>query len=341
MNLEVVSGKWEIEGTQYTHVQNGNLFPDSLVVSKQQERDARIEFSVILKDSPQKVIHSAGVIFRYQDPSHYYFAGIGGYDKKFVIGKRVGGITYPIASYGDNSELETNREYKMELLFKGRVFTLNLKSSEGEVKLLEVINNQDDIFYAKGNYGLKVFGNQNTATVAIKNVVKIPSDCFIITPLRKPDSQWAKEVKDVGEIIRKAGKRLGLNPIDASQIFDNQPIINDIVTAISNSTLVIANITPMIEVDEKDLNKYIPNANVFYELGVAHTLNANTIIICRKDSYPKFPFDIAHLRILEFPLADKKEAKKELKEKLESTIATILERSQTGETPLHNFSQYT
>jgi predicted nucleotide-binding protein len=35
------------------------------------------------------------------------------------------------------------------------------------------------------------------------------------------------------------------------------------------------------------------NPNVFYELGYAHALRKNTILLVSKDANPRFPFDIA------------------------------------------------
>lgn len=67
---------------------------------------------------------------------------------------------------------------------------------------------------------------------------------------------------------------------------DNQQnILKDIVQAIYDSDIIIANLTGL-------------NANVFYELGVAHTLNKKVIIITEDIS--TLPFDLKSYRVKEY-----------------------------------------
>lgn len=63
-------------------------------------------------------------------------------------------------------------------------------------------------------------------------------------------------------------------------------ITTDIITRIMHSDFVVADVT-------------FPNPNVFYELGLRHACRTGTIII-RDKSGPKVPFDIAHLRYIEY-----------------------------------------
>jgi len=63
-------------------------------------------------------------------------------------------------------------------------------------------------------------------------------------------------------------------------------ITTDIITRIMYSKYVVADVT-------------YPNANVFYELGLRHASRPGTIIIKDK-SGPSVPFDIAHLRHIEY-----------------------------------------
>lgn len=67
---------------------------------------------------------------------------------------------------------------------------------------------------------------------------------------------------------------------------DNQQnILKDIIQAIYDSDIIIANLTGL-------------NANVFYELGVAHTLNKKVIIITEDIS--TLPFDLKNYRAKEY-----------------------------------------
>ncbi|HHJ4203138.1 MULTISPECIES: hypothetical protein [Aeromonas] len=63
-------------------------------------------------------------------------------------------------------------------------------------------------------------------------------------------------------------------------------ITTDIITRIMHSDYVVVDVT-------------YPNPNVFYELGLRHACRAGTIIIKDKDA-PSVPFDIAHLRYIEY-----------------------------------------
>lgn len=73
----------------------------------------------------------------------------------------------------------------------------------------------------------------------------------------------------------------------ADDIRSNKAIMQDIWKSICEARLIIADLTGL-------------NPNVMYELGVAHTLGKETLIIYRKDENIKFPFDIAHIRRIEY-----------------------------------------
>jgi hypothetical protein len=79
-----------------------------------------------------------------------------------------------------------------------------------------------------------------------------------------------------------------LNVIRADDIFGPRKIINDIWQSINKAGLIIADIS-------------IHNANVFYELGIAHTLGKEVILTRKKDG-EKSPFDISAWRYIEYEL---------------------------------------
>lgn len=66
-----------------------------------------------------------------------------------------------------------------------------------------------------------------------------------------------------------------------------QSILKDIVQMIYNADVIIADLTNL-------------NANVFYELGIAHTLNKKVIVITKDIS--QLPFDIKSYRALEYSI---------------------------------------
>lgn len=74
----------------------------------------------------------------------------------------------------------------------------------------------------------------------------------------------------------------------ADDIKSNRAIIQDIWKSICEARLIIADMTNL-------------NPNVMYELGIAHTLGKETILIYqRSDHELKFPFDLSHIRRIEY-----------------------------------------
>jgi hypothetical protein len=89
----------------------------------------------------------------------------------------------------------------------------------------------------------------------------------------------------VYETLRQAGEAVGLRCQRADDIWENPAIIQDVVSLIDRSRVVICDCTGR-------------NANVFYEIGVAHTLGREVIIITQSGS--DIPFDLSHLRYVKY-----------------------------------------
>lgn len=77
--------------------------------------------------------------------------------------------------------------------------------------------------------------------------------------------------------------------IRADNLFEPSVIIDDIWREINKAEIVIADIS-------------IHNANVFYEIGIAHTLGKRVILI-RKDDGQDAPFDIKLWRYYNYNLS--------------------------------------
>jgi len=88
----------------------------------------------------------------------------------------------------------------------------------------------------------------------------------------------------IKEALLKADSNLEVKRAD--EIAKPGCITSDIIARIMYSDIVIADVT-------------YPNPNVFYELGLRHACKAGTIII-RDETGPKTPFDIAHLRHIQY-----------------------------------------
>lgn len=80
--------------------------------------------------------------------------------------------------------------------------------------------------------------------------------------------------------------RPGLEVVRADEVSVPGTMTTDIITRLMHSDYVVADVT-------------YPNPNVFYELGLRHACKAGTVII-RDRAGPRVPFDIAHLRHVEY-----------------------------------------
>lgn len=88
----------------------------------------------------------------------------------------------------------------------------------------------------------------------------------------------------IKEAILKA--RPALDVVRADDVSLPGTITTDIISRIMHSDYVVADVT-------------YPNPNVFYELGLRHACRTGTVIIRDKEG-PRVPFDIAHLRYVEY-----------------------------------------
>lgn len=121
----------------------------------------------------------------------------------------------------------------------------------------------------------------NTKTCFV--IMPIGSQCFGNIELSTSDLR-SKYDDLIKEAISRA--RPTLDIVRADDISLAGTITTDIITRIMHSDYVVADVT-------------YPNPNVFYELGLRHACRTGTIII-REKSQNTIPFDIAHLRCIEY-----------------------------------------
>ena len=138
---------------------------------------------------------------------------------------------------------------------------------------------------------------QNTTFPLINFPFTKQLSVFVVMPFSET---WSDEIYD---IIKEVCNNLDVNLNRADEILGSQSIYNDIITNIIESDIIIADIT-------------VKNANVFYELGYAHALKKNVILI--RQPHDNVPFDIAQFRYIEYELSFKKA--KEFQKRLADTI---------------------
>ena len=89
----------------------------------------------------------------------------------------------------------------------------------------------------------------------------------------------------IWEAIQRAATSNGMESGRADNRWDHPAIIQDVVALIDQAAIVVCDCTGK-------------NANVFYEMGIAHALGKEVIIITQNSV--DIPFDIAHLRHIRY-----------------------------------------
>jgi hypothetical protein len=85
--------------------------------------------------------------------------------------------------------------------------------------------------------------------------------------------------------LKHTAESVGLRCRRADDIWENPAVIQDVVSLIDRSSVVICDCTDR-------------NPNVFYEIGIAHTLGREVILITQSNA--DIPFDLRHLRYVKY-----------------------------------------
>jgi len=139
---------------------------------------------------------------------------------------------------------------------------------------------------------------QHALGISLRKVVQLGSNAFVVTPyfgLPAP----AKEPLDVFVVmsfdaklrpiydthISNVARSLGLTAKRADDFFSTQHVMSDVWEAMNASRVVIADCTGR-------------NPNVFYEIGMAHTLGRPVILIAQHSR--DVPFDLRTIRYIQY-----------------------------------------
>lgn len=157
---------------------------------------------------------------------------------------------------------------------------------------------------------------KRTAAKATKRAAKMktkakraPASCFVLMPFKEPFETY------YSAILEPAVVAAGLLPERGDSLFRPSPIMGDIWEMIQKAKLVVAELT------EK-------NANVFYELGLAHAIGKPVVMVA--ESIEDVPFDLQPLRVLLYDKNDPAWGKKlraslaaSIRETLDDTVSAI------------------
>ena len=211
----------------------------------------------------------ASILFRYQDRSNYYFAGLGAFGTRLAIGKRLNGQAQSVFSTQTSSFINYDHKYNVRVEFKGN----RIEFFDNGVPQFAVTDNS----FTSGNWGLATW--KTVASFGNLSVNKEKPICFLVMP-------FAQEFDKVYEVIRSVVEECGFTCERADTKFVTCPIIDDIKDKIAAAKLVIIEFTGK-------------NTNVYFEAGYADALEKPVIYLTQ--AIADLTFDVKHNRTFQYP----------------------------------------
>lgn len=130
-----------------------------------------------------------------------------------------------------------------------------------------------------------------------------PPTCFLVMPFGQTGSDT------VHRLLREACQQAGLRPLRGDDLFTPTDILDDIWRGLTAAHCVIADISGR-------------NANVMYELGIAHTLAKPVLILSR--SAADIPIDLATRRVIVYGDVPDGDWAGALAQRLQAALAALL-----------------
>lgn len=147
-------------------------------------------------------------------------------------------------------------------------------------------------------------------------------DCFVIMPFSSTGSCTTDEWTEIFlEIIKPAVEGSGFGFTCRRSEAIQGSVIEEILDSLNKADMVIADLTDK-------------NPNVFYELGVRHTLRDSTLLIAQK--LDDIPFDLRHYAIQVYQWKTKK-TREESKTLLKEVISKIVAEPTKGASPVRKY----
>lgn len=127
---------------------------------------------------------------------------------------------------------------------------------------------------------------------------------FTVMPFGPPQLQWVYE-----KTLRPTLEKCKVQCVRGDDMFGSEAIMEDVLAGIDDADLIVADLTGQ-------------NANVFYEVGIAHAKDKPVLLMTQ--SLDDVPFDLRHRRILVYEYSPP--GVEELAEKLEKHVRAMLQQ---------------
>ena len=127
--------------------------------------------------------------------------------------------------------------------------------------------------------------------------------CFVLMPFGEEQDLQTVYRDHIAAVV----KRTGFRTVRADDIYDISGVMQSVWEGINRARFIIADVTNS-------------NPNVFYELGIAHTLGKPVIMLTQSMDY--VPFDLRHRRCIVYDFKPK--AIERFERALEKTVRTVI-----------------
>ncbi len=265
-----MSGVWTFPESraEYRRTEDVSQTPVGVLLSPCRIRNGRVSARIHLENPGED---AGRLLLGYNVATGgYYSAGLGGYNRAYVIDEHVPGLGWqPVAVEGSAAQLDGATTYAVAVDISGQRLRLTVNG-------VEVMEQHLPHPLEGYQAGLFAWG---TGPVAFEDIESSERrrTAFVVMEFSEPfDSLYT-------EVIRPVCREMHVNATRADDIFRPGLILQDIISGLVESDVIIAEITP-------------PNPNVFYELGYAHAQNTPTVLLALRDH--SLPFDIRGHRVI-------------------------------------------
>ena len=147
------TGIWNMSDKQF-EIDNISGKNKALLIGNEKIKNVEFSTDIIIKQMSHNSSIGAGIIFLSQDNHNYFWIGLGGQNKKIILGSvSLQGntiLTSPFKSIGDGDDLRENKSYNLKVNLKGNgiieiyldgglALEYDLKQEELNPKLIEAI----------------------------------------------------------------------------------------------------------------------------------------------------------------------------------------------------------
>jgi hypothetical protein len=211
----------------------------------------------------------------------YYSIGLGGYGRGYVVDSFQPGRGWSalvargdaaqLASYPTGSKSDTaEQRYHLVVQVDGQYVSLSVND-------VRVIETSLPTPLQGDQAGLFAWGNEHIKFTDFE-VRSSESRVFVVMQFGEPYDSLYREV------IKPVSQEMGFKAVRGDDVFRPGIILQDIWRDIVSSDVIIAEITPA-------------NPNVFYELGLAHAMGKQTVLLANRQ-IDKLPFDVSGYRVI-------------------------------------------